>query len=436
MSRASEALARRRRPRDARRPRRRVARRKRILERAVHQAGDLLIAMLRAWTFPDIRFHDHVSRPLFEENRGKLRSRETRAFPAGFHPPGERRHFSLEGGFQNEMGTRPHSNGFFSNCQVLSGVTLALTVCEHGTLAVRSTEAELKRLSRVMCAVAIDDSDRHVFAHALALARRNDAKLLVVHAASPEVAFNRGATERVDFLRKLRSMAAGAGVDVRVTVQQGPAAEIILLHARARHADLLVLGTGRKEGRRGLSGWIAERVLRDAPCPTLVVPQGSDAPALVESILCAVDFSPASRAAVREAVRLSENGKLPVTLLHVVDGAGSVDYVHSGILATHEFHRGLGADALPRLQSLIPRLDHGAAVARVAVGRPAAEILRAARNMKAPLIVIGAARRTRIGSRLFGKTGQLLRDAHCPILAVPIPSAARQATHNVRKEAA
>src|SRR5688572_16501441 len=109
-----------------------------------------------------------------------------------------------------------------------------------------------------MCAVAIDDRDRHSFAHALAIARRNDAQLLVFHAASPDVAFNRGATERTDFLRKLRSTADRVGVDVRVTVQRGPVAEIILLHARARQADLVVLGTGRNDRRRGLSGWIAE----------------------------------------------------------------------------------------------------------------------------------------------------------------------------------
>ena len=286
-----------------------------------------------------------------------------------------------------------------------------------------------------MCAVAIDDRDRHVFAHALALARRNDAKLLVVHAASPDVAFNRGGTERVDFLRELRSMAERASVEVQVTVQQGPVAEIILLHARARHADLLVLGTGRTEIRRGLSRWIAERVLREAPCPTLVVPAGSEASAPFASILCAVDFSPASQSAVREAARLSEACKLPMTLLHVVDAAGSADYVHSASLSTHEFHRGLGADALTTLRSLVPQRDRQATT-RVAVGRPAPEILRAARNMKAPLIVIGAARRTRIGSTLFGKTGQLLRDVRGPMLAVPLSTVGRQATDSFWEEAA
>src|SRR5687767_2384491 len=109
-----------------------------------------------------------------------------------------------------------------------AGVTLALTICGRGAALTPCDRRrlELKRLSRVMCAVAIDDRDRHPFAHALAIARRNDAQLLVLHAASPDVAFNRGATERTDFLRKLRSTADRVGVDVRVTVQRGPVAEI------------------------------------------------------------------------------------------------------------------------------------------------------------------------------------------------------------------
>jgi nucleotide-binding universal stress UspA family protein len=60
--------------------------------------------------------------------------------------------------------------------------------------------------------------------------------------------------------------------------------------------------------------------------------------------------------------------------------------------------------------------------AQVAVGEPAAEILRGARALGASLLVIGAGGRTRIGSRLFGRTGTLLRDATCPVLAVPVPS--------------
>jgi len=272
----------------------------------------------------------------------------------------------------------------------------------------------VKPLSRVLCAVDIEERSNHVLDHALAVARRHGAKLLILHAISPLMAYSNGATERVDLLRRLRLRAESVGVDVRVEVQQGPADEIILLHARARSVDLIVIGTSRRENRRGLSRWIAERVLRDAPCPTLIVREGATNP--TTSVVCAVDFSSASPAVVEEALRLSDDGGRRVTLLHVSNGRDDA--------------------ALRRLQSLIPSSKHRAVLAEVVVGHPAAEIVRVAREMKAQLLVIGAVRRSALGSRLFGKTGQLLRDATCPVLAVPAVSAALSAVEDVHPLAA
>jgi nucleotide-binding universal stress UspA family protein len=281
----------------------------------------------------------------------------------------------------------------------------------------------LKRVSRVLCAVDIDDRSRQVFAQALAIARRRDAQLLIVHAASPEIAFNFGATERIDFLRRLRARADAAGLDVRVTVQRGYAAEIILLHAKARRPDLIVVGAGRNDERRGLAGSISERVLRDAPCPTLIVPSSAQPASSFENIVCAVDFSPPSLAAVQEALHLAHEGRR-VMLLHVVDGPGPDEYSHYPWLAIHEYNRGVGAAALDKLRYLIPPPKRGVVLAQVAVGSPATEILRTARSMNAHLIVIGAQRRNRMSRRLFGRTRAMLRDASCPILAVPEREAA------------
>lgn len=296
----------------------------------------------------------------------------------------------------------------------------------------------MKRLSRVLCAIAIDDRDRQVFAHALAFAQRQDAQLLLLHATSPHVSLNRGATERVAFLRQLRSLAETAGIDIRVTVQTGPVDEIILLHARARQVDLIVLGTARdKEVRRGLSGWIAERVLRDAPCPTLVVPQTSEAePSATQPILCAVDFSPASHAAAQTAAQMSASGRHPVTLLHVVDRGGSGQSSVRRWIGAAEYDRALGADALNKLRFMIPPPQRGAVEARVAIGEPATEILSMADALKPELLVIGAEARTRLGSRLFGKTAQLIRDSACPVLAVPALKAARADDEKVTRLAA
>jgi nucleotide-binding universal stress UspA family protein len=60
---------------------------------------------------------------------------------------------------------------------------------------------------------------------------------------------------------------------VSVEVVVGPAAFEIVRYANERAADILVLGShGRGVIRRFLLGGVAERVLREASCPVLVVP--------------------------------------------------------------------------------------------------------------------------------------------------------------------
>ena len=281
----------------------------------------------------------------------------------------------------------------------------------------------MKHLKRVLCAVDIDECHRQVFAHALALARRSNASLLIVHAASPVRPLNEGATERVDFLRQLHGAAEAAGVDVRVTVQRGDVADVILLHAGARHPDLIVLGAGRDRSS-GINS-IAERVAREATCPTFVVPPIEDLRAATfAKILCAVDLSAASRIGAEEALRLGEHSDRRVTLFHVVEGPTAEDPSHYPWLAIHGYYRGLAATALEQLQDLIPAPARGLVLARVAVGNPAEEILRTARTSKADLLVIGAQPRS-ISRRLFGRTGLLLRQASCPVLAIPGPPHAR-----------
>lgn len=65
-----------------------------------------------------------------------------------------------------------------------------------------------------------------------------------------------------------------AGVELTVTVLTGPAATTILEHARTTGADLIVVGR-HGHGRVGsaLFGSVAEKVVRKAGCPVLVVPR-------------------------------------------------------------------------------------------------------------------------------------------------------------------
>jgi nucleotide-binding universal stress UspA family protein len=64
-----------------------------------------------------------------------------------------------------------------------------------------------------------------------------------------------------------------AGVECRVEFRAGPEAATIIEYAAAERMDLLVLGRhGRGGVGQALFGSVAEKLVRRAPCPVLVVP--------------------------------------------------------------------------------------------------------------------------------------------------------------------
>ncbi|MBI4591544.1 MAG: universal stress protein [Candidatus Rokubacteria bacterium] len=130
-------------------------------------------------------------------------------------------------------------------------------------------------------------ASRAAFAKAVGLAKVNRAELLLVHVLLPptpfigdgyvsprtyeelEAAARRGAGRE---LAKLLARAQKARVRVKTLLLEGVAYDRIVRAARAKRADLIVMGT---HGRTGLSkffmGSVAERVIPLAPCPVLTV---------------------------------------------------------------------------------------------------------------------------------------------------------------------
>lgn len=95
---------------------------------------------------------------------------------------------------------------------------------------------------------------------------------------SPDVQFREEYVERgeklgADALETIEDAAAAAGIQATTTIRRGTPHEEILEYARENDVGLVVLGT---HGRGGLShallGSVAERVIRKADRPVLVVP--------------------------------------------------------------------------------------------------------------------------------------------------------------------
>jgi nucleotide-binding universal stress UspA family protein len=128
-------------------------------------------------------------------------------------------------------------------------------------------------IKKILCAIDLTKASREAFDRALSIARASGARLYVLHAVPADHPFSWHQHERLDLLTRLRERAERHGVPVRTVEQHGDPARVIVLHANARHADLVVLGSNRRRGwQRFREGSVGERVLRRAAWPVLIVP--------------------------------------------------------------------------------------------------------------------------------------------------------------------
>jgi nucleotide-binding universal stress UspA family protein len=142
-------------------------------------------------------------------------------------------------------------------------------------------------------------------------------------------------------------------------------------------------------------------------------------PPVFRSILCPVDFSSNSRAALRYAAMLAR----------LTDGHLLVLFVDDPLLATAAARRRGAGAVLASTEHELRRFVEatvGRMTPRVAttvltvIGKPAAEIVRTAQKHGCDLIVIGYRGTGRASRLLFGSTTEgVVRAATVPVVAVP-----------------
>jgi universal stress protein A len=210
-----------------------------------------------------------------------------------------------------------------------------------------------------------------------------------------------------------------------VSVQHGDPAGVIVLQANAEPFDLVVLGTHQRLQRFRV-GSVAECVAQRVACPVLVVPVlGRDSTQEMsiqfKNILCPMDFTPASQAALEQALSIAQRSGGRLTALHVLEGVSPESSRYASHFIVPEYRQLLTRDAWQRLQAVIPAGARGSCTvhARVVTGRPADEIVRIAWASNVDAIVMGVTSRGAIGRRVFGSTAsRVMRSARCPVLVV------------------
>lgn len=302
-------------------------------------------------------------------------------------------------------------------------------------------------IPRILCAIDFSDISARALKYAAASARWYESKLTVLHvvpvvtpvAALPPLATLPPGAPPLDEAARARltddtarfvqdTIGTDLPVDIRVVDAPWPHREIVE-QAISDDVSLVIVGThGRSGYQRLFLGSVAERVLRTSPIPVMVVPPGPEEPVPAgdvgfDQILCGVDFSDASLNAAAYAMSFATEADAHLALVVVEEPFPQPAELWDATGAAVEQMRAAGrAAALKRLEGMVPDdvRTFSKVETMVVEGKPYREILRLAAERKSDLIVIGSRGHGALGHLFFGSNaGHIVRNAPCPVLAVP-----------------
>ena len=289
-------------------------------------------------------------------------------------------------------------------------------------------------LKLILCPIDFSEFSATAYRHALSLAEHYRARLVVQHSVElwryPSASFatsvelydefcqslcERGRKQLQEFVKN----NAHDGIQPELVVHDGTAADSILSFAQARKADVIVMGThGRRGYDRLMLGSVTDRVMRRAPCPVLAVccpPRDSmDAGTgrghvhYLSRILFCADFSENAERALEDAMSVTAEYDAELTLLHVLEEAGSPARAEEAI-----------ASATEQLDQLIPpeRRQTLKIKTAVRIGKPYREIIQLASEEQIDLVVMGVRGRGALDLAVFGSTTyRTIQLGPCPVL--------------------
>jgi nucleotide-binding universal stress UspA family protein len=289
------------------------------------------------------------------------------------------------------------------------------------------------RPSSILCPVDFSELSDLALKYAAAGARVFEATLVVFHAARFELPpyftsaqadalkrQHRDQQKQVkDFLRLRARKVLGKEVGrIRLQFETADAhpVDAALAAAKKHRADLIVMGThGRGGARRLWLGSVVENVVRQADVPVFVVrqkqhefinPSDPQFELGLKTILCPVNFTEASRSALRHAVLLAQQFHARLITSCVIEPGDKRNV----------------AEARRELASWLDETAAGECDAQIMTrrGQAAEQIVALAAKAKADLVVMGAQRRSSLQAWLSGDTTEsVLRHALAPVLVVP-----------------
>jgi nucleotide-binding universal stress UspA family protein len=283
--------------------------------------------------------------------------------------------------------------------------------------------------TKILCPTDFSTGSQAAVRVAVGMARDSGAELVLLHAWHvPPAAYSLESPFPPNLLQSIvndsqlaldaavRAATAAGVTQVSGKLLMGAPWIEIVAELEKQAFDLCVIGThGRTGLARVLLGSIAEKVVRHAPCPVLVVrPDGDVKP--FHHALVPTDFSESAMHALDLAATLVEpTGS--ITLLHVIE----IPVGFSGEITISDFARDLDKHAAAALDKELARMKRTSRLpvrVRSRIGYAGAETLAVLDgDPDIDLVVMGSHGRSGIKRVLMGSVAEkVVRHARCPVL--------------------
>lgn len=292
----------------------------------------------------------------------------------------------------------------------------------------------MKTVKHILIGTSLGEESDQVVRSGLAVARAVGARVFLVHAAPLEpqlIGYEAGAdtVARLDQLsrreeelrQQIDRLGAGGPALEDSRIETGAPHRVLLETAKEIGADLIVVGaTGSGPLAAELLGSTADRVVRKAACPVLIVRGELRMPP--REVLAPVDLSTLSGDSFRRGLQilaqLTGTSRVRVRAIHALSLLDALDFRE---------RTGMSVDqARQHVASQLVRFIHenGSALplsveAAVFPGEPRFEILRELEEQPADLVILGTHGRGGLDRLVLGSVASTVsRNAPCSVLVI------------------
>ncbi|MBD3306441.1 hypothetical protein GF339_08585 [candidate division KSB3 bacterium] len=268
--------------------------------------------------------------------------------------------------------------------------------------------------------------------HGIALAERYRAGVYFLHIG------DNGQRSAYALSRFVKGLHAPHPAAIKKLVAQGSPAAAILAVAKKLQTDMIVMGSRGATGLKHLvQGSVAEKVLRESACPVLIIKKRKqtafdgyvlpqirhmEEPFHLDKILVPLDFSAASKFALKHAVVLASAYNATIYTLTVFDKKFK-EYTgdherHTSVVIRGEKIR-LWKEFPELLQTLNCGFPHNRVKRILLSGDPATKIESVAQKKEIDLVVMGTTGRSGLEHLLLGSVAEkILRSVDCSVMTI------------------